>query len=186
MALQIYKALARGELCVDFVALQVREGLYQFPRGVRRVEDLFRVGVCRGAVERRGEEPAVAVDYVGASGRERCRHAKPRHVRLRRPAFEQHDLDHPQCDDGKDAGEQNAGEKQAAAAGLDRLLRRSLGNYRRTRGRPEMPRPAGVVVIVVIGLGGNHHRLVMIWAIRSSSDLARWGWLGLTAALAGG
>ena len=38
-----------------------------------------------------------------------------------------------------------------------------------------MPRPARVVVISLEGLGCDHHRLVMIWAIKSSRDFARRG-----------
>src|SRR5712691_12065790 len=45
-----------------------------------------------------------------------------------------------------------------------------------------MPRPAR---IVVKGLGCNHHRLAMIWAIKSSRDFARRGALGFTTAFTG-
>src|SRR5260370_28613826 len=52
-----------------------------------------------------------------------------------------------------------------------------------------MPRRAWVVVISLEGLGSDHHRLVMICAIKSSRDFARLGGpaggLGFAAAFAG-
>ena len=80
MAFQVYKALARSELGVHFQGLEAWERLYQFAGRVRWVEDLLRIGVDRGAVERRGEKPAVAVDNVGAGGRRRCRNPEPGHM----------------------------------------------------------------------------------------------------------
>src|ERR1700751_4792432 len=110
-------------------------------------------------------------------------------MRLCRAAFEQHDFDDPQSDDAKDAGKQNPGKKQPSAAGLQRLSRRSLGNHRGAGRRPEMARSARVVVISLERLGCDHHRLLMIWAIKSSSDLARRGGLagglGFAAVLTG-
>ena len=102
-------------------------------------------------------------------------------MRLGRAAFEHHDFDDPQCDNAKDAGKQDAGKEQPGATGLERLSRRPLGDDRGAGRRLEMPRPAWVVVVGLKRLGCDHHRLVMIWAIKSSSDFARRG--GLAAGL---
>src|SRR5207244_2915717 len=123
---------------------------------------------------------------AGAGGRRRRRKAEPGPMRLGRAAFEQHDFDDPQCDNAKDAREQNAGKKQPGAAGLQRLSRRPLGDDGGARRRLEMPRPARVVVISLEGLGCDHHRLVMIWAIKSSSEFARRVGVGWAAAIAVG
>src|SRR4029077_2052584 len=97
------------------------------------------------------------------------------HMRLGRAAFEKHDFDDPQRDNYKDAGKQYTGKEQPGAAGLERLPRRTLGNDGRAGRRLEVPRAARIVVITMMGLSCDHHRLVMIWAIKSSSDLARRG-----------
>src|SRR5580693_5434315 len=74
-------------------------------------------------------------------------------------------------------------------ASLQRLSRRPVRDYGGAGRRLEMPRLARVVVISLERLGCDHHRLVMIWAIKSSSDLARRGGLagglGFAAALTG-
>src|SRR5947209_3500782 len=110
-------------------------------------------------------------------------------MRLSRAAFEQYDFDDPQRDNPKDAGKQNARKEQAGTAGLQRFPRRPLGDNGGAGRRLEMPRTARIVVINLKGLGGDHHRLVMIWAIRSSSDFARLGGLagepGFAAAFTG-
>src|SRR5207253_10323842 len=87
------------------------------------------------------------------------------------------------------AGKHNPRKKQPTAAGLDRFPRRPLGNDGGAGRRLEVPRTARVVVISVVGLGCDHHRLVMIWAIKSSSDFARLdgpaGGLGFAAVFTG-
>src|ERR1700730_4815408 len=74
-------------------------------------------------------------------------------------------------------------------ASLQRLSRRSVRDYGGAGRRLEMPRWERVVVISLERLGCDHRRLVMIWAIKSSSDLARRGGLagglGFAAALTG-
>src|SRR5262249_33653642 len=66
MALYIDEALSRGQLGVDLRALEAGKGLHQFPRGISGVVDLFRVGIDGRAVERGGQQLAIAIDNVGA------------------------------------------------------------------------------------------------------------------------
>src|ERR1700751_3804411 len=106
-------------------------------------------------------------------------------MRLCRAAFEQHDFDDPQSDNAKDGGKQNAGKEQPGAASLQRPPRRPFGDHGGAGWWLEMPRSARVVVITLKGLGCDHHRLVMIWAIKSSSDFARGGGLAFATAFTG-
>src|ERR1700730_4103054 len=180
VALDVYEALARGQLGVDIGAFEARESLHQLTGGVGRVDDLFGVGVDRGAVERGCEQLAVAVDDVGAGWPRWYRYPEARHVRLGgAAAFQHHHFDDPQRDCCKNTGEQDTGDEKPGATSFQGLPRRTLGDDRGTRRRLEMPRSAW---IVVEGLGCDHHRFAMICEIKSSSDFARRGALGFTTA----
>jgi hypothetical protein len=97
-------------------------------------------------------------------------------------ACEEHDLGNSQRDDREDEGEQDSGHEQPLAAGFESPLGRTLGDDSGTRRRLEMPRPTR---IVIEWLRGDHHRLAVICAIKSSSDLGRRGALSFATVLAG-
>ena len=103
-------------------------------------------------------------------------------MRLRTAAFEHHDFDDPQPHRRKHTGKHDTGKKEPGAAAFESPSRRPVGHDRGTGRRFEVPRPAW---IVIKGLSCKHYRLAVIWAIRSSSDLARRGAAAFTAAFTG-
>src|SRR5439155_3555168 len=129
------------------------------------------IGVERWAVERRREQPAVAVDDVGAYRRRRRRdRADAADMRFGAGARHRHDLDEAQRHDHKNKGKQRRRRDQPGPAGIEQrgcaLVFDDRGAGRR---RPEMPWPARVLLET---LDRPHHRASAICAISASSELA--------------
>src|SRR4051812_25277104 len=105
MTLYVHKALPGGELCIELGGVETRERPYQFASRRGGVQDLLRIGIDGGTVERRSKQLPVPVDDVGAGRRRRRRHSNPRHMGLGTAAIEQHYFDNSQRDGREDAGE---------------------------------------------------------------------------------